>query len=88
MTVEKIRNMVAFDEFYRWDSVKSLSILIQVLVVLIGPFLLGSIIWYERHGGHSGPRTLVNRFVSVICAAHILVYNPTNFAFILGTDIV
>jgi hypothetical protein len=78
---------ITFEDFYEWDRVKTVSVTLQMLVIAIGPFLLGSIVWYEKHGGHSTQRTIVNRLVTVICTCHILIYLPTNFAYILGNNI-
>ena len=73
-----------FEDFYRWDTIKTASVSAQLAVVLVGPCVLGSIIWYERHGAQTPQSTIIHLFVTIICLSHIMVHVPALIAHITG----
>jgi hypothetical protein len=84
----KMNDTNPFEDFYEWDYIKSISISFQVFIIIIGPCLLGSIIWYEKHGAHTTQRTIVNHFNAITCICHIFLLLPTNIGFLLGSNVI
>jgi hypothetical protein len=61
-----------FDGFYQWDLIKYNSVIWQSLVILLCPFLLYSVVWYERHSADIRYRTIINQLLSRLCFIDIL----------------
>ena len=55
-----------------WDSLKITVVVLNVLIVFIGPFLLYLVIWYERFSSDIMYRTLINQLLSRLCFIEIL----------------
>jgi hypothetical protein len=54
-----------FDGFYEWDPVKIAYVVCQVAVVATCPWMLYSIVWYERHSDDLRCRTLINQVACI-----------------------
>ena len=60
-----------FEGYYSWDTLKIISVVWQSLVILIGPLLLYSIVWYERSSADLRYRTITNQLLSQLCLTDI-----------------
>jgi hypothetical protein len=60
-----------FDGYYNWDALKIISVVLQLLVILIGPWLLYSIVWYEESSADLRSRTITNQLLSQLCLTNI-----------------
>ena len=84
ITAVNFNSSTSFENFYRWDSIKWTSVMLQLSVLVVGPLLLGSILWYEKCGCHAVQRTILSCIVANTCICHIVLCLPTVAAFILG----
>jgi hypothetical protein len=50
-----------FEGFLQWDALKVGNVALNVLLVLAGPCLLYTVVWYERYGADLMYRTLINQ---------------------------
>ena len=55
-----------------WDGLKITIVVLNIFIILIGPFLLYSVIWYERFSSDLMHRTLINQLLSHLCFIEIL----------------
>ncbi len=51
----------------QWDMLKCTNVVLNIILLFIGPSLLYSVIWYERFGADLMYRTLLNRLLSHLC---------------------
>jgi len=61
-----------FSGFYEWDSLKYFTVTWESIILVIGPALLLSIVWYIKYSSDFVRQTLVNKLFSQICFALIL----------------
>ena len=66
-----------------WDSIKLMTIVLNALVMLLGPSLLYTVIWYERYSADLMYRTLINQLLSHLCYIQMLNCFVSRLSFIL-----
>ena len=67
-----------------WDSIKILDVVFNFFIILLGPLLLYSVIWYERFSADLMYRTLINQLLSHLCYIQIVSCFLTRIAFFLN----
>ncbi len=60
-----------YNQFYKWDSLKYLTVVWQAFVMAIGPLFLYCIVWYEENSADFRYRTIINQLFSQLCYAQI-----------------
>jgi hypothetical protein len=66
-----------------WVPIKVSTVVLNVLIMLIGPSLLYTVIWYERYSADLMYRTLINQLLSHLCYIQMLNCVCSRLAFIL-----
>ena len=64
-----------------WDSIKVLTLVLNVIIILVGPLLLYSVIWYERFSADLIYRTLINQLLSHLCRMEIAICLSTRITY-------
>ena len=67
----------------QWDWIKVTSMALNILIMIFGPSLLYSVIWYERFSADLMYRTLINQLLSHLCYIQTLNCILSRLAFIL-----
>jgi hypothetical protein len=77
-----------FHEFYKFDFVKSVYLICNIILTLICPAFLYGIVWYEKNSSNLRYRTLINQLLSHLCFLLLLgciLANPLSiFSIIFG----
>ena len=72
-----------YDGYYNWDLVKCASVIWQSLLVAVSPFLLYSVVWYERHSAELRYRTIINnQLLSRLCLIDIFAATTAQSAYV------
>ena len=71
-----------YDGYYNWDLVKWTSVIWQSLLVAVSPFLLYSVVWYERHSAELRYRTIINQLLSRLCLIDIFAATTAQSAYV------
>ena len=64
---------VTYAGLLQWDSLKVASIVVNVVIMFIGPSLLYAVIWYERYSADLMYRTLINQLLSHMCYIEVII---------------
>ena len=62
----------SFADLYQYDTIKLAFLGCHVALSFLGPFLLYSIIWYEKNSADLRSRTLMNQLLSHLCIIVLL----------------
>ena len=63
----------------QWDSLKVASIVVNVVIMFVGPSLLYAVIWYERFSADLMYRTLINQLLSHTCYIQVIISDWFSF---------